>query len=249
MEKDLEKACSMCKESKTLDNFQKDKKGKLGVRARCKVCCSIIKKQNYQKNKDKVAEYNKKRYAENKDAIREGQKRYYQENKEVIKENVRKWEQDNHERVAERQARYRKEKPDLHRARQKRYVENNPERVRELGVKHSQTRRARVRELVHDLTEQEWHETIKYFDNSCAYCGERNCKLEQEHIVPVTSGGGYTKSNIVPSCKTCNSSKHDTELVAWYKNQDAYSEKRLLKVIEFSETYRQSRNSNKMIYK
>jgi 5-methylcytosine-specific restriction endonuclease McrA len=34
-------------------------------------------------------------------------------------------------------------------------------------------------------------------------------KLTQEHVIPVSRGGGTTAENIVPACGKCNSSKKD----------------------------------------
>lgn len=237
MEEVLTKACTDCGEEKPITEYHKLKTGKYGVTSRCKSCAKIRKKAYNEANKEKIKAYNESYYAEKKDFVREIQKAYYEENSEQIKANVRKWERENPERKAENQTKYRKEKPELHQARQKRYKLNNPDRVRELGVKHTQTRRARMRELVYDLTEEQWQETLKEFNHSCAYCGKTECKLEQEHIIPVTSDGGYTKHNIIPACKSCNVSKHDTELAEWYKKQDYFSEEKLLKVLEFSEYY------------
>lgn len=237
LEETLVKTCTICKEEQPISNFHKSKTGKYGVVSNCKPCAKIRKKAYNETNKEKIKAYNESYYAEKKDFVREIQKAYYEKNSEKIKANVMKWEKENPERKAENQAKYRKEKPELHRERQKRYKLNNPERVRELGRKHTQTRRARIRELDYDLTEEQWQETLEEFSHSCAYCGKTDCKLEQEHIVPVTSGGGYTKHNIVPACKSCNVSKHDNELLEWYKKQDYFSEKRLLKVLEFSEYY------------
>lgn len=58
------------------------------------------------------------------------------------------------------------------------------------------------------LTLQEWHATLAVYEGRCAYCGIQG-KMVQEHIVPVSQGGGYTRENIVPACVPCNSKKRD----------------------------------------
>jgi 5-methylcytosine-specific restriction endonuclease McrA len=85
--------------------------------------------------------------------------------------------------------------------------------------------------LVKDLTETQWLQNAAYFDNTCAYCGGSN--EEREHIVPVSKGGGYTATNIIPSCKRCNASKGNTDLVTWYQQVPWFSLHRLQKIIEF----------------
>jgi hypothetical protein len=42
----------------------------------------------------------------------------------------------------------------------------------------------------------------------CARCGSRE-KLEYDHIVPVSKGGGNTARNIELLCESCNRKKHN----------------------------------------
>jgi 5-methylcytosine-specific restriction endonuclease McrA len=64
----------------------------------------------------------------------------------------------------------------------------------------------------HTLTPQEWQENLSLFDNRCAYCGASGVKLEQEHMVPVVAGGGYTQENIIPACRSCNARKRSSTI-------------------------------------
>lgn len=68
--------------------------------------------------------------------------------------------------------------------------------------------------MVKEYTDEDWQKALAYFDNKCAYCGSTE-DLEQEHFVPVRFGGGYTKDNIVPSCKDCNSHKQGQDPFKW----------------------------------
>ena len=72
------------------------------------------------------------------------------------------------------------------------------------------------------------------FDNCCAYCGKQHkaMDLEIEHFVPISKGGTHVLSNIVPACKSCNSSKTYHDAKAWYEKQEFYSRKRWLKIID-----------------
>ena len=49
------------------------------------------KKEYYQKNKEKLAEYQREYYKKNKEKIKEHQRKYYQENKEKILEHIRNY--------------------------------------------------------------------------------------------------------------------------------------------------------------
>ena len=58
------------------------------------------------------------------------------------------------------------------------------------------------------LSVEEWIETMKHFGWRCAYCQER-LGVIIEHVVPLSLGGGTTKTNCVPSCYSCNSQKNN----------------------------------------
>lgn len=68
--------------------------------------------------------------------------------------------------------------------------------------------KARKAQLPATLTPQDWQDIKDGFDHRCVYCNRQMHRLTQEHIVPVTKGGGYTPDNIVPACGSCNSRKH-----------------------------------------
>lgn len=87
----------------------------------------------------------------------------------------------------------------------------NPERERRRCQKKQQRRRADMAQLLNTLTEAEWQEILVEWGHRCAYCGQsegqfRNV-LQQEHVIPLSQGGGYTLANIVPACPRCNLKK------------------------------------------
>ena len=77
--------------------------------------------------------------------------------------------------------------------------------------------------------------TDKYFrdenDNLyCAYSGQviKNKKdLALEHIIPINRGGSSVIFNVCPALKSINISKHDNDLLTWWKDQDFYNIDRL----------------------
>lgn len=113
----------------------------------------------------------------------------------------------------------------------KRY-EGNEAIYEEYRTINSQIRRAIINNLECDFTKQQWDECRKYFDYKCAYCGCK-VKLAQEHFIPVKKGGNYTKSNILPACKSCNSSKSDKDFFFWYPRYKFYAKYREIKVLEY----------------
>ncbi|MFZ1986973.1 MAG: HNH endonuclease [Desulfatitalea sp.] len=52
---------------------------------------------------------------------------------------------------------------------------------------------------------------------SCHWCGQPVAarELTMDHIVPVSRGGKSTKSNVVPSCKACNTKKKQLLPMEW----------------------------------
>lgn len=81
-----------------------------------------------------------------------------------------------------------------------------------------QKRRAKKKALVNDLTEQDWLTSLEYFNGCCAVCGRqlidlfRTHKPAADHWIPLSKGGGTTRTNIIPLCHGkdgCNNSKHD----------------------------------------
>jgi 5-methylcytosine-specific restriction endonuclease McrA len=70
-----------------------------------------------------------------------------------------------------------------------------------------QRRRARKLALVNDLTVAQWQDIKAQFRHCCAYCGKKQQRLTQDHLTPLSKGGGTTRHNIVPACKSCNSKK------------------------------------------
>ena len=52
-------------------------------------------------------------------------------------------------------------------------------------------------------------------DYTCRYCGERGKKLECDHVVPVSKGGGHDDENLVTACFSCNRSKRDKLISEW----------------------------------
>lgn len=68
-----------------------------------------------------------------------------------------------------------------------------------------QNHRAQKAGARHDLTLEQWRETLDYFDHKCAYCGVKEFEVI-EHYLPVRVAG-TTVGNCVPACYNCNALK------------------------------------------
>jgi len=122
----------------------------------------------------------------------------------------------------------RKRNPETTKNYAKKYYLKNKEKFKIAATKRESLRRG----LVSDLKLNEWFEALRFFNYRCAYCGEK-LSIEKEHIIPVSKGGGFTKKNIIPSCRPCNRSKTNLFLHEWYKYSSVYDTQRLLNIIEW----------------
>ena len=82
----------------------------------------------------------------------------------------------------------------------------------EVSVADIRREKNRARELRHS----EWWKR-KRAAGVCYYCQCRipPTELTMDHLVPLARGGKSTKSNLVPACKDCNTSKKYTLPWEW----------------------------------
>ncbi len=233
----MTKTCTKCGQELPLTEYYKHKAGKYGLFAECKVCYNVGRKQynkenrdlklrRYQENKDKILKQVKQYRAENKDKVIESKKRHYQKYKAEYSITHKKYREENKDKIAKWQKQYYEENKIKINEQGKLYRTNNPDKPRLIN----QRRKARKKELPSTLTLGQWELIKKEFDSKCAYCGKKT-KLQQDHFVPLTKGGEYTHNNIIPACRSCNSSKNNTDFFEWYPKQDFYNKKRELKVL------------------
>lgn len=99
------KLCTQCNRlfPETAEYFHRNKATSSGLANKCKKCTAEYRKENYQRNKEKIAGHHKKYYKANKEKIAEYQKEYYQRNKEKNKKRREK----NKEENAKYQKKYR----------------------------------------------------------------------------------------------------------------------------------------------
>lgn len=228
------KLCSKCNKELPNDSkhFVSASNTKSGLGAMCKKC----KHEKYIEKREYYLEKSRKYYAENKEAIIEKSKEYRDKNKEHKKEYDKKYYKKNRDKKREYDKKYYAENKEKLNQYNKIYYQDNKESIKEINKKWKlsnpdkvkltrKRRRNKSKELVSDLTLDEWNYIKMYFNNECAYCGEK-CDLEQDHFIPVTKGGGYTKSNIIPACRSCNASKNNNDFYEWYSNKNFYSKDR-----------------------
>lgn len=69
-----------------------------------------------------------------------------------------------------------------------------------------------------EVTTKEWAIILRIYRHRCAYCGAAE-DLTQDHVVPLVKGGRHAPANIVPACRSCNSSKNARLLAVWRLEQ------------------------------
>lgn len=205
------KVCTKCGRRKPLKDFSPNKWHKDGRQSQCKKChgrhylpkqkeilpegfkrCMVCKKVKSLKEFGFDKQNKDRRQGQCKECRKKRRQQRRQENSKKVAEQHARWYQENLERVAEYQRYWR---------------QGNPERVRAKVARY----RAVKAGLPATLTSAQWLELLEEWGHCCAYCGKDEGHfggpLQQEHVIPVIQGGGYTLMNIVPACPQCNFKK------------------------------------------
>ena len=226
------KHCYCCKRDLPLDSFNKNKSKKDGLATECKECGKVKSKKYRDNNTEKLKEQKKEYYQENKNRIIENVQEWQSNNQDLVKQYKKKNYEENKDKYHENaNLRYHTEEGKLkHQVRMKRYSQT--EKGRLTNVTKRARRKNKSSQLPSSLTVEDWISCQNHFEHKCCYCG-KELKLEQDHFVALSNGGEYTKNNIVPACKSCNSSKNNDDFFEWYKTKPFYSTQREQKILKY----------------
>ncbi|WP_161897318.1 HNH endonuclease [Gordonia spumicola] len=86
------------------------------------------------------------------------------------------------------------------------------------AARYARRRKLRMAQQDHDLTADQWA-SLQDEWGGCAYCGAAGPGLQKDCMLPISRGGRYTLDNVVPSCRSCNSSKCNAELTSWMRRK------------------------------
>ncbi len=78
----------------------------------------------------------------------------------------------------------------------------------------------------HDLSDAQWA-AVKDAWGGCAYCGVTDKPMQRDCVLALSRGGRYTLDNIVPACRSCNTSKCNDEVTGWLRRK-RFDESRFL---------------------
>lgn len=70
----------------------------------------------------------------------------------------------------------------------------------------------------HDLSDAQWI-ALKRAWGGCAYCGALDTPLQRDCVLALSRGGRYTLANVVPACRSCNTSKCNDEVTSWLRRK------------------------------
>ena len=235
----------------TMEYFKKEKNTKLGLTSICKYC----RKLKYDLNIESIRKESRTYYLKNRTKIIEKSKAYAIDHREERRVYSKKWRMNNKKKIKEYSI-ANKEELNLKR---KKYVENNRDRLRIQKRQTKQNNKEKVLEyqrsyyknnkdiyridrmrrkskkkgLTTNFKREDWRKCKEFFNNTCAYCGNGELKLTQDHLAPLTKGGDYTVNNIIPACSSCNSQKNNKDFEKWYLPHDKYSADRLDRILQY----------------
>jgi len=207
--------CLKCDRTLPLTSFIKNKTAKSGYGSKCKECKRAENLIYY--HSDEYREYSKKRRQTQQ--YKDYWKEYMQSPKgkaAFSKSNIKFRKTD---RYQEWFAQYKQSEKG--KARDEKYRKSD--KCKATYLRHTYKRRGLSKDLPSTLTSIEWEEIKKKYKYRCVYCGEKK-PLTRDHLIPLSKGGGFTKENIVPACKRCNSIKNNhpvlLQLLAMDKPQE-----------------------------
>lgn len=221
------KTCIRCKQEKPETEFYRKWKDKPDLHSHCKVCSakSCLDYSRSPKGKESKRKSDKK-WSQS-EAGKAHIKAYLETYivPEISKKKRKEWAQ-TPEAIAKKKIRVKKYLDNGGKEMNRKYRKENQDKIKawfesetgkaavqryhdsEKGKAHRSRSDQRKRELKgslpNTLTAQEWLDIQKKYKHRCVYCGEKK-ELTHEHIIPLSRGGAFTKENIVPACKGCNS--------------------------------------------
>jgi hypothetical protein len=77
-----------------------------------------------------------------------------------------------------------------------------------------------ISKLLGGFHEDDWEKTLKYFDNKCAYTGQQDIPLVQDHVIAHNRDkcGLHLYGNIIPASKEANSSKSSKTIEEFFNS-------------------------------
>jgi 5-methylcytosine-specific restriction endonuclease McrA len=110
---------------------------------------------------------------------------------------------------------------------------------RSRSARYARKRKKRMDKVEHDLTESQWRE-MQLAWTGCAYCGVTGVALQRDCVLAISRGGRYTLANVVPACRSCNTSKCNEEVTTWMRRKRLDESRFLVRYYEISRALSQT---------
>lgn len=204
-----------------------------------KVCCRCEQNLRYVSNNKCVTcsvSYWKEWSSQEDNQIkrREQRKSAYKRDPSKELDRSRRYREQNCEKERERKRREYQLNREAKIAKAKEWSQKNPEARQANQLNDKRRRRAKKSNCVAiSYTSQQLQDRFSIFNNCCAYCFERE-NLTVDHFIPINSGGADALYNLVPACRSCNSSKGAKDPITWMRGR-GISEDRITKLLQLTE--------------
>jgi len=182
------KHCKYCGNDLPIEAFDIRRASKDGRSFKCKTCSRAYNKQRYQ------------------------------ENPAPVKERAIRWAAENPERRVEIRTASADRHAEENRAKGREYGRRmrreDPTRARLVGRLYAKLRRERLLSIEGTVSLEEISALLLRAGGLCVYCS-RPRSLTIDHFNPVVHGGAGSIENLIPCCKSCNSSKSARDGADW----------------------------------
>lgn len=126
----------------------------------------------------------------------------------------RQWHVENEEKSRAQASAWQRANPERARGITELYRIRNRDRYLALARKNTRLRRARLLDVGGRGVSLEVEDRVLSLTGGlCNYCHDEATALD--HFYPISKGGPDDEDNLVPACKSCNSSKRDRDPVTW----------------------------------
>jgi 5-methylcytosine-specific restriction endonuclease McrA len=216
----IEKKCSKCGVTKSLDKFPKRNGMKDGHRNECAECCNKVLQKWKIENPEKAKAHSDKWRKANPEKTKARSTAWRKANPEKAKAYSVKWSKANPEKIRAHSANRVKGNPVKKAARQAKWLKANKERYRAICAKWAKANREKVNATEHkrrarklaaggSFTGEEIKKMLKNQKGKCVVCKVGITKLYHiDHIMPLARGGHNGITNIQLLCPNCNRKKN-----------------------------------------
>nr|WP_290224315.1 HNH endonuclease signature motif containing protein [Trichocoleus desertorum] len=198
-------------------------------------------RRNRQKRRNYMREYYKRKRLERSNY----NKQYRQENSQRLIEYGRAKYLQNREAILAQKREDRKLNPEKYRQRgQKNYQKHREQKLARNKIwrtsprgrlirRQLEQKREAIKKLNHQVsyTPEQQQSILEAFSNCCAYCASPEV-LTLDHFIAIANGGSETLGNLLPACRSCNSSKQNKDPKEWFRHQPFHSAKRWRQILK-----------------